>query len=265
MSAVQPIDAALAASLLPARDPRGHKGTFGRVAVVAGSLDYAGAALMAGAAALRTGSGLVTLYLPASLQPILAGRVPELITRGLPERGSGQVHAAAAADLVLEAPHDALLVGPGLAPGAGHQPVSCSACCPPPVPPPSWMPARSTRWRASPAGLDVSGDPCVLTPHPGELQRLGRAAGDDDEARLRAATRGGGRLAPGRRVEGGPHRRRRPRRAGPAIVAEPATPGHGRQRRCAGRHHRLPGRPGAGGPRGGSPGCLPARVDRPSD
>ena len=55
------IDELVAADLLPERDPRGHKGTFGRVVVVAGSLDYAGAALMAGAAALRAGSGLVTL------------------------------------------------------------------------------------------------------------------------------------------------------------------------------------------------------------
>ena len=76
---------ALAASLLPQRDPRGHKGTFGRVVVVAGSLDYAGAALMAGLAALRAGAGLVSLYVPASLQPLIAGRVPELITRAMPE------------------------------------------------------------------------------------------------------------------------------------------------------------------------------------
>ncbi len=187
MSVVQPIDAALAASLLPARDPRGHKGTFGRVAVVAGSLDYAGAALMAGAAALRTGSGLVTLYLPASLQPILAGRVPELITRGLPERGSGQVHAAAAADLVLEAPHDALLVGPGLAPGAGTSGLVqrlLSAAGPPAV-----VDAGALDALAGIAGwAGRVGRSCVLTPHPGELQRLGRAAGDDDEARLRAAS-----------------------------------------------------------------------------
>ena len=119
-AAVPLIDADLAASLLPQRDRRGHKGTFGRVSVVAGSLDYAGAALMAGAAALRAGSGLVSLYLPVSLQPFLAGRVPELITRGLPEGAAGQVDApAAAAVVVARRPCDALLVGPGLAPGRG--------------------------------------------------------------------------------------------------------------------------------------------------
>ena len=115
------LDADLAARLLPVRDPRGHKGTFGRVTVVAGSLDFAGAALMAGAAALRAGSGLVTLWLPASLQPFLAGRIPELVTRGLPERSAGVVDPAAAADLILSTAHDALLVGPGVAPGPGSR------------------------------------------------------------------------------------------------------------------------------------------------
>jgi len=87
------LDANMAASLLPARDPRGHKGTFGRLHVVAGSLDYAGAALMSGAAALRAGSGLVTLFLPASLQPHLAGRIPELVTRALPETTAVAIRA----------------------------------------------------------------------------------------------------------------------------------------------------------------------------
>ena len=108
------LDEALAASLLPRRDPRGHKGTFGRVVAVSGSLDYAGAALMAGAAALRAGSGLVTVCVPASLQPHIAGRIPELITCGLPEGANGGVDADKAAADVLELPQDALLVGPGL-------------------------------------------------------------------------------------------------------------------------------------------------------
>jgi len=180
------LDADLAASLLPARDPRGHKGTFGRVSVVAGSLDFAGAALMSGAAAMRAGSGLVTLWLPASLQPLLAGRIPELITRGLPERSEGQIDAAAAADLILASAHDALLVGPGLAPGPGS----------------SGLVQRLLAADGPPAVVDagaldaLSGIPgwagrvrrsCVLTPHPGELQRLGRVPGSTDEDRLTAA------------------------------------------------------------------------------
>ena len=64
------LDESAAARLLPERAPRSHKGTFGRVVAVAGSLDYAGAALMAGSAALRAGSGLVTICVPASLQPV---------------------------------------------------------------------------------------------------------------------------------------------------------------------------------------------------
>ena len=110
------IDEAAAAALLPARERRGHKGTFGRVVAVAGSLDYAGAALMAGSAALRAGSGLVTLCVPASLQPVIAGRVPELITHGLPESAPYAIDPVDAAAAVGELPADALLVGPGLPP-----------------------------------------------------------------------------------------------------------------------------------------------------
>lgn len=185
-SVVRSIDASLAASLLPSRDPRGHKGTFGRVLVIAGSLDYAGAALMSGAAALRAGSGLVTLCLPASLQPSLAGRVPELITRPLPEDSPGEVAAADAAALILEMPHDAMLVGPGLRPGrstSGLVQRLLAADGPPTVVDAgalealSRVPGWATRLRRR----------CVLTPHPGELQRLGRSPGLDDAARLRAA------------------------------------------------------------------------------
>lgn len=180
------LDADLAASLLPVRDPRGHKGTFGRVSVVAGSLDFAGAALMSGAAALRAGSGLVTLWLPASLQPHLAGRIPELITRGLPERSAGQVHPAAAADLILGSAHDALLAGPGLAPGPGSRGLVqrlLAADGPPAVIDAGALDALSD----IPGWAGRVRRPCVLTPHPGELQRLGRPPGSTDEDRLAAA------------------------------------------------------------------------------
>jgi ADP-dependent NAD(P)H-hydrate dehydratase / NAD(P)H-hydrate epimerase len=180
------LDADLAASLLPVRDPRGHKGTFGRVSVVAGSLDFAGAALMSGAAALRAGSGLVTLWLPASLQPILAGRIPELITRGMPERSAGEIDAAASADSILACACDALLVGPGVAPGPGSGGLVqrlLAADGPPAVVDAGALDALS----GIPGWAGRVRRPCVLTPHPGELQRLGRVPGSTDEVRLPAA------------------------------------------------------------------------------
>ena len=54
--------------------------------------------------------------MPASLQPYLAGRIPELITRGLPEAAPGEVEVAAATAMIAEMGHDALLLGPGLQP-----------------------------------------------------------------------------------------------------------------------------------------------------
>jgi len=180
------LDEATAAALLPARDPRGHKGTFGRVAVVAGSLDYAGAALMAGSAALRAGGGLVSLYLPSSLQPLLAGRVPELITHGLPEVAPFEVDPVEAAADIAESPADALLLGPGLA--AERATVELTRALLAQPGPPAVVDAgalfalsRLPRWWTRVER------PLVLTPHPGEFARLGRSVSDDDDARRAAA------------------------------------------------------------------------------
>jgi NAD(P)H-hydrate epimerase len=180
------LDEAYAATFLPERDPRGHKGMFGRVVVVAGSLDYAGAALMSGAAALRAGSGLVTLCLPASVQPHLVGRVPELITRGLPESVSGDVRAAEARAAVVGIEQDALLIGPGLRPGRGTtrlvEALLATEGCPVVVD------AGALDALATVPGwwTRIARD-CVLTPHPGELRRLGVDAGSNDDERRTAA------------------------------------------------------------------------------
>jgi NAD(P)H-hydrate epimerase len=179
------MDEALAAELLPERDPRGHKGTFGRVVAVAGSLDFAGAALMTGAAAARSGSGLVTLYVPASLQPVIAGRVPELMTRALPERaGALDVEGAAAA--VVESAHDALLIGPGL---AGDRTTARLLSRILAVEgPPTVLDAGALGALAMDPGWERRLErPTVVTPHPGEFERLGRAPGGNDDERTAAA------------------------------------------------------------------------------
>jgi len=180
------IDEAVAADLLPERDPRGHKGTFGRVVALAGSLDYAGAALMAGAAALRAGSGLVTLCLPASLQPLIAGRVPELITHGLAETSPFEVDPVAAVASVGELPHDALLLGPGLRPTRSTTRLTASLLGADGAAAVVDAGALAVLARM-PGWWDRLGRPVVVTPHPGEFVRLGREATDSDQERRAAA------------------------------------------------------------------------------
>jgi NAD(P)H-hydrate epimerase len=108
------IGAELARGLLPARPDDSHKGTFGRVLVIAGSVHYPGAASLATAGAARAGAGLVTLATGRSALAI-GGRGPEITLLPLPEAEWG-VLGEAAADEALKAITDyrALLVGPGL-------------------------------------------------------------------------------------------------------------------------------------------------------
>jgi hydroxyethylthiazole kinase-like uncharacterized protein yjeF len=70
-------DEDMVADALPARPNHAHKGTFGTALIAAGSVNYTGAALLAGMAAYRVGVGLVTLAVPASLHGALAGQFPE--------------------------------------------------------------------------------------------------------------------------------------------------------------------------------------------
>jgi NAD(P)H-hydrate epimerase len=181
------LDDLAAAALLPARDPHGHKGTFGSLGIVAGSLDYAGAALLTGSAALRTGCGVVTLYLPLTLQPQLAARVPELITRGLPETVARDgVDAVAAVRQVIAQAHDALVIGPGLPSDAGTRGMVeglLRASGPAAVLDAGAFDALA-EW---PGWAEQVARRCVLTPHPGELRRLGSEPGTRDAERAHAA------------------------------------------------------------------------------
>ena len=111
------LDDDIAAGLIPERPARGHKGSFGRLLVIAGSLDYAGAALLVCRAAGRSGVGLVTLAVPESLQPLFAAKVVEATTMALPEDDVEEVDPEPALARILDHEHDAIVVGPGLRPG----------------------------------------------------------------------------------------------------------------------------------------------------
>ncbi|MBI3563815.1 MAG: hypothetical protein HY079_01305 [Elusimicrobia bacterium] len=66
-----------------------HKGVFGHALIVGGSRGMAGAAILAARAALRSGAGLVSVAVPVSVSPTVAGAVPSAMTLGLPETAGG--------------------------------------------------------------------------------------------------------------------------------------------------------------------------------
>ncbi len=102
---------------LPARPPDAHKGTFGKAMIVAGSVNYTGAAYLAAASATRAGAGLVTLALPAALHAAVAARLAEPTYLLLPE-AMGVISPDGAGVLRKQlGGYDVLLVGPGL----GHE------------------------------------------------------------------------------------------------------------------------------------------------
>ena len=100
-------------SILPTRKMNAHKGTFGTVMVVAGSMNYTGAAYLASKAAYRIGAGLVQTAIPGSLYAPLAGHLTEATWLILPEEMG--VIAVGAVDLVRKNldKATALLLGPG--------------------------------------------------------------------------------------------------------------------------------------------------------
>jgi len=96
-----------------------HKGSFGRLACVAGSQGMSGAGLLCAGAALRAGAGLVTAGVPASLQSVFSARNPESLTFALDEfAGSLSEHCTDGLDRLLEG-KTALAAGPGIGTGNG--------------------------------------------------------------------------------------------------------------------------------------------------
>jgi hydroxyethylthiazole kinase-like uncharacterized protein yjeF len=96
----QVADDSLVSSYLPGRPADAHKGTFGTALIAAGSLNYTGAALLAGKAAARIGAGLVTLAVPLPIHGILAGHFPEATWILLPHEMG--VISAVAADVLIK-------------------------------------------------------------------------------------------------------------------------------------------------------------------
>jgi len=152
--------------------PDAHKGTFGRVFILAGSAGFTGAAALAGMAAARSGAGLVTLGIPESLNGILEVKLTEVMTLPLPET-PGRSLSIKALDKTLEfCSHcDAVAIGPGLSQQEETQDFirQFAAACPAPM----VIDADGLNALAGRPGIDAPFKaPAVITPHPGEMARL---------------------------------------------------------------------------------------------
>ena len=168
----------LVLSLLPDRNPWGHKGNFGKLLLLCGSRGYTGAAFFAAMGALRSGAGLVFLGVPESIYGIEAVKLNEPVIFPLPDAG-GRLSVDAVPEILTRLPQmDAVLVGPGLGQSEGTLAV-----------------ARAVLEKAEcPVVVDADGInvlsahrdllrgrklPTILTPHDGEFARLGGVIGED--------------------------------------------------------------------------------------
>ncbi len=167
------VDANSVRTMLPDRKQDGNKGSFGRVLVVAGSVNYIGAPGLAALAAYRSGSGLVSVGTVGSIVNTLAARLPEPTWLILPQnRGVISEHAASVVAQEMRK-FDSLLIGPGL----GQEDPTRQFLI-------NLLTTQSPR---KPLVIDADGlnilskednwwehvpDHTVITPHPGEMSRL---------------------------------------------------------------------------------------------
>jgi len=163
-----------AASALPLRPTSGHKGSFGKAMVVAGSRNYVGAAYLAAAAASRAGAGLVTAAVPTGIQMAIATAAPHITYLPMPETPEGGIYSGGASEVLAAlSGYSALLVGCGLGRAGGtsemvSQLLLSGADLPPIVIDADGLNLLSETpdWHAR-----IS-SPAVVTPHAGEMRRL---------------------------------------------------------------------------------------------
>jgi ADP-dependent NAD(P)H-hydrate dehydratase / NAD(P)H-hydrate epimerase len=170
------IEASDAARAFAVRAPGSHKGTFGHVLVIAGSVGKTGAAVLAATAALRGGAGLVTLATPEKALAFLPGLRPELMTEPLAVTTAGALGSAALAGaLDLAETRDAVVLGPGLGQDAETRTFvrEFVARCPRPlVVDADGLNALGAIGDPGSAATLAAQRALVLTPHPGEMARL---------------------------------------------------------------------------------------------
>ncbi|MFQ5458238.1 MAG: NAD(P)H-hydrate dehydratase, partial [Myxococcota bacterium] len=159
---------------VPDRPRDAHKGTFGHLLVVAGSPGKTGAAAMCAQAAMRVGTGLVTLAAPESVVPVLAAKLTEVMCEAVAETDARTLGRKAIERIsALSEGKSALALGPGLSthPETAELVLHLARTEERPL----LLDADALNALAGrPAALENCPGPRVLTPHPGEMGRLCR-------------------------------------------------------------------------------------------
>lgn len=165
-------------SMLPDRDPWGHKGTFGKILLLCGSRGFTGAAYLSAMGALRSGAGLAFLGVPESIYAIEAVKLNEPVVFPLPDE-AGKLSVQAVPEILERLPQmDAVLIGCGLGASAGTfsvvKAVLENAQCP------VVLDADGINVLAQHKDI-LRGRrfPTILTPHDGEFLRFGGRIGED--------------------------------------------------------------------------------------
>ena len=164
--------------LLPDRDPWGHKGTFGKILLLCGSLGFTGAAYLSAMGALRSGAGLTFLGVPESIYEIEAVKLNEPVVFPLPEE-EGKLSTAAIPEILRRLPNmDAVLIGCGLGQSEDTlevvKAVLENAACP--------VVLDADGINVLAAHKDILRGRramTILTPHDGEFARIGGSIGQD--------------------------------------------------------------------------------------
>jgi hydroxyethylthiazole kinase-like uncharacterized protein yjeF len=167
------LPASILSPLAGLRSPQSDKRSYGHVFVVGGARQFPGAILMTVLAALRSGAGLVTAFVPESVVAAFAARAPEAMWVGWPETPEG--------GLALEGEHllrerleraTALVIGPGLGREAESLALAAS------IVKASRVPLVIDADALQPQIVDEGQAARILTPHAGELARIDRSAGE---------------------------------------------------------------------------------------
>jgi NAD(P)H-hydrate epimerase len=175
-------------SIVGPRAADSHKGDFGRLTIVAGSIGKTGAAHLAAMGALRSGAGLVTVATPRCCLQVLAATSPVFMTLGLPDGSDGTLDVSGV-ETLLEQAHDVMACGPGLG-RTPHVAQFVRALLDKATVPLVLDADALTVLADDPASLTGSEErDLIITPHPGEMARLiGVSIAEVQSNRIQVAT-----------------------------------------------------------------------------